>query len=442
GGGGGAGRASGPGVVQGLFVVSPEQALAAFGHDFGGVAMRVADDGTLAAPAGEDVKHCYATKDQLKASNKVLETNRSQFRLSAEGGADVTVRSAKNKAVNLHKVVGTAPSRNERGDDLTGGPNCNQMGQAVMGKGKVKDKKEAVRQVKGTGMTLTEASSTGLDMMRYTNELAGGSSRKSAEKTVTRHNARRESTPQVEKKEPTRAFRMPYAADVQNVKTRVGDVLMRWAGENRNTGIYKLEGDHATATVRDDAAGAFADQIRHIEDDMKRDRPRCLASIDDVGAGAPTFFGEYDTTAQEDEDRDAIDTYDNLDPVAKEKAQKKAGLDVYAAPEVGEAFSIAAVAYPGRDEDVPFPYHWAGVVAKAGADTVTLENYAGRDASGVYFTMYGPQTKVTVGDGSVTKADDQGTKEDKESTTFHGQWKETFPGVHTVTHAAKMVEKK
>lgn len=83
-------------------------------------------------------------------------------------------------------------------------------------------------------------------------------------------------------------------------------------------------------------------------------------------------------------------------------------INQYASPDVGDAFVIASVARSDKhgyltdlQTDARFkpdwPYHFGGVVAKSGSDTVTLENYA-REKEGIsnmsddprwYFQMYG-----------------------------------------------------
>lgn len=73
------------------------------------------------------------------------------------------------------------------------------------------------------------------------------------------------------------------------------------------------------------------------------------------------------------------------------------GIDEYASPEVGEAYRIKYLG--GREGE--WNYHWAGVVARSGLDTVTLENYTRDQRSAAdagrfhdnrwYFAMYGTE---------------------------------------------------
>ena len=88
--------------------------------------------------------------------------------------------------------------------------------------------------------------------------------------------------------------------------------------------------------------------------------------------------------------------YDAMSPAAQDAFDKKHGINKYAAPSVGEAFTRR------RDEDLGEPrgfnWHWGGVIMVAGGDRVTFENYTkhkGYNATdnAWYFAMYGPPTK-------------------------------------------------
>lgn len=89
---------------------------------------------------------------------------------------------------------------------------------------------------------------------------------------------------------------------------------------------------------------------------------------------------------------------------------RRLGANQHARAGVGEAYMITSIGKPEREEgksawirDIPsgelrkvgWPYHFAGVVASSGSDTITLENYArGDDRKNKYdprwyFQMYG-----------------------------------------------------
>lgn len=88
--------------------------------------------------------------------------------------------------------------------------------------------------------------------------------------------------------------------------------------------------------------------------------------------------------------------YNALSAVDKDAFDKKHGINKYAAPGVGEAFTRR------RDDELGgtgFNFHWGGVIMVAGGDRVTFENYTkgnGYDAKDKdwYFATYGPPTKL------------------------------------------------
>lgn len=87
--------------------------------------------------------------------------------------------------------------------------------------------------------------------------------------------------------------------------------------------------------------------------------------------------------------------YNALSEPDKDAFDKKHGINKYAAPEIGEAFTRR------RDDELGgtgFNFHWGGVIMVAGGDRVTFENYTkgkGYDAKDKdwYFATYGPPTK-------------------------------------------------
>jgi hypothetical protein len=88
--------------------------------------------------------------------------------------------------------------------------------------------------------------------------------------------------------------------------------------------------------------------------------------------------------------------YEKLGPDAKDDFDKAAGINIYADPNIGEAFHISSGGgdHPDKPADVgTWNFHWAGVVMKSGADTMTLENYSvsdyGKENKDWVFQMYG-----------------------------------------------------
>ncbi|HEX9989536.1 MAG TPA: hypothetical protein VGE45_13795 [Chloroflexia bacterium] len=88
--------------------------------------------------------------------------------------------------------------------------------------------------------------------------------------------------------------------------------------------------------------------------------------------------------------------YNNLTADEKDKFDEKAGINRYAAPKVGQAYTISSGGAPKPGKKT-WNFHWAGVVMKSGGDSVTLENYAVGDSTvkntDWSFQMYGSATK-------------------------------------------------
>jgi hypothetical protein len=86
----------------------------------------------------------------------------------------------------------------------------------------------------------------------------------------------------------------------------------------------------------------------------------------------------------------ALAAYQAMTPADREAFDEEHGLNRFAAPSVGEAFST--------HEADGFNFHWGGVVFRPGGDFVTLENFykAGctydTQDTNWYFQMYGPAT--------------------------------------------------
>ena len=85
--------------------------------------------------------------------------------------------------------------------------------------------------------------------------------------------------------------------------------------------------------------------------------------------------------------------YQGLSAADKDGFDRSVGINKYATPDVGEAYSIVANKDEAIDQGV-WNFHWGGVVMKSGGDTVTMENFAGSGATAWDFQMYGPASKA------------------------------------------------
>ena len=70
--------------------------------------------------------------------------------------------------------------------------------------------------------------------------------------------------------------------------------------------------------------------------------------------------------------------YNKLPPKTREYLDRRTGINRWANPEVGQAYTISTGGSPVPGRDEPWNFHWAGVVMKSddSRDNVTLENYS------------------------------------------------------------------
>jgi hypothetical protein len=94
---------------------------------------------------------------------------------------------------------------------------------------------------------------------------------------------------------------------------------------------------------------------------------------------------------------EAYKKYAALKPAAKEAFDKKYGINLFAAPRVGQGLTVSSeIDMPGFKEVSPFTwnFHYAATVLTSGHDFVTLENAAGWKVTDWIFFMYGPASKA------------------------------------------------
>jgi len=81
---------------------------------------------------------------------------------------------------------------------------------------------------------------------------------------------------------------------------------------------------------------------------------------------------------------------------ATEQFDLLGGINRFAQPKVGEAYSVIADNFDVKKYGkvhIPWKFHWGAVVLQSGGDSVTLENFADSGGAGWSYHMYGPPTK-------------------------------------------------
>ncbi len=117
--------------------------------------------------------------------------------------------------------------------------------------------------------------------------------------------------------------------------------------------------------------------------------------------------------------------YQALSTADRDKFDKEVGINKYAQPGVGEAYSIVANKDEFVDGKSAWNFHWGGVVMRSGGDSVTMENFAGSGADAWDFQMYGPPSKAG-----------QTFHEQQEQRTHHSSGQAEY-GAHPTTIAVR-----
>jgi hypothetical protein len=98
--------------------------------------------------------------------------------------------------------------------------------------------------------------------------------------------------------------------------------------------------------------------------------------------------------AELDPDPDkARERYHKMSKKERDAFDKKAGINRYADPSIGEAYSIVSDKDEFADGKSAWNFHWGGVCMKSGGDHVTMENFAGSGGDAWDFQMYGSAKK-------------------------------------------------
>jgi hypothetical protein len=170
----------------------------------------------------------------------------------------------------------------------------------------------------------------------------------------------------------------------ENVATSTaGNTMSLWADCGRSARDVMGAGggtgkNYDQVTAMYSSSGAVVRTSAHNPEDMKNEIVK-----NELGGGASAAAGWTKYNALAPSDRAAFD--------------KKTGINRYAAPGVGEGFTMSSggASFPGK---TTWNFHWAGVVMRSGGDVVTLENFAVGDPDAKNtdwnFQMYGPPSRL------------------------------------------------
>ena len=464
---GGSGGSAAP-VLQGYFVLDPEEMKKVVNHDstFSGqeagsdndnpksflddqsvtnlvqkdtvTALRVSDDGNLAIEDADLVarqaKNFFIAAGLIDGTNEKLEEQGSQYRILADGGTLEVPDHTGNMHTLTRVIAQSATNKEHKGDTLNTPVNCNEMAEDVTG-----------------------AKGPALKLHTNTKEQLGYSS--GSADIATRMSAYVKAYSDTEKDNATRFSWSFYRNDPEaKGKEATGFQYEKRSPPDRITRMFEV-----TVKTTEDVA-TFVDLV-----DTKLPRSTMVRGKDaerrliTIGFGEDRVIGrmeeepfvaliearkeieplrfpqppQIDPGLMLEKQGQIGDSYARMDPEDKESVSKKIGINDHANPDIGGAFMINPTGVPDEEDkildrqkdekiDAGFPYHWGGVIAKSGADIMTMENYARKDEDGNkkkpvsetrhYFQLYG--TPASIND---------------KAETFHQFWSKYFANPLTLS---------
>jgi hypothetical protein len=343
-----------------------------------GVSLKVSENYKLAVESVDgdtkQAKAYYSTREQIEASNNQLTATESAFVMVPQDGETVTLTTPEDGKVQLLKVLPrnlATPKGNERsptpenttvteGLGMFSRQQCIELAQAVTGQ------TTGVR--KDSYLKLADTTNEQLRGLLESVNVIGTGKLNAGDKAVTLRNfieelariaeATQAAVPLLEQLRPLFTELQGCLANDAEPSQELQTMLREYADAERYEEIPALSKVEVLASEELGTARMIEDVFKIVRQYVAY---RALKRV------------------EQSDDRDDV--------------LEASGLNEYASPEVGEAYQVKYLQRINGD----WNYHWAGVVARDGEDSVTLENFT-RDERVVsgrfhdarwYFEMYG-----------------------------------------------------
>jgi len=329
-----------------------------------GAALRVAEDGTAAVeqPSMFGSDKLYVDSGKVPAMNSELLANKVPLKFATAGGSVTGVPPAGGGAKTLSKVTAV-----EVADDKKAASIPDDCGRAAH--------------------TVTGATASGATLKAEYKDAKGTESHAKAShpeimklEIIAAH---------FEKELPNAATLIKEAEEALWKSVRLGNLLSPYQGQI---------GDHVRAInlAVDDvkaarlAKDADAEKKAFERYHKARDAYDKYMETKESTTGKTLAELSKEHAKEHGEKMKRINAifapYEKLSDVDKDALDKKAGINRYADPSVGQAYTVSSGGAP--KSNMTWNYHWGGVIMKAGSDNVTMEGYAG-SVGEIYYQIYG-----------------------------------------------------
>ncbi|MCA9661775.1 MAG: DUF4157 domain-containing protein, partial [Myxococcales bacterium] len=325
------------------------------------VALNISTGGHLAVESlggDKQAKAYYTSTERLRTTNEALERVGSAFRMRAVSGHTVSVRTTGSRT--LQKVEPENVDTTVSGVDMVTNQQCVDISRVVGGAHRMgKERRARVREA----VDRVSPKLGGMRRLLASTDLGGVKEAKGKEYASLYDTL---SILDKIKDTPEGVGFVPFAAKLKAVREAIS------SGKPASTEIQEFASDFLTFPEWSEV-----DELRSIHAAIPESQAKHLDGL----------FSDLLLVLQ----RFAL--YNSLKSGSAPELAESAGVNEEARPEIGDAYKISYLEFA---ED-KWNYHWAGVVARDGDDSVTLENYTRDNAKRIgksadprwYFQMYG-----------------------------------------------------
>jgi hypothetical protein len=391
------------------FAASGEEDSSKQTHWANSTPLRVADDGT-AAVAQDSIagsQELYVLPNRLSGANAALKAANAPLTLvkasgSVSGGIPGSLDLGADTLERVKPVEVSNPKKTKEIPD-----DCGNAARTVTGT--IADKKQLHAEYTGKDGTKHVTAATDPEMMKYEIMVDHFGDKIAGAKTVLKdvEAALAKTSAEYGKAEPYFEDLNKLNASVEKAKTATEAIVADYNA---------LKAAHQKKVDAVEAGGASdkADQIKALEADFNKKKAALQAKLDvakkayddankkyqaflDKKVGAKTvrdlLIAYFDAAKVSNALIDTImGPYNNMSATDQEAFDEKVGINRFANPDVGEAYTISSGGAAKSDRPT-WNFHWGGVIMKAAGDNITMENYAGNQTNEWYFQMYGVPTK-------------------------------------------------
>lgn len=352
-------------IVQGYFAHT----------DDAGTPFRVADDMSAATKDNNPWHGLYAESGKAAASTKILNSTGAKVELY-EPGEEKEFKISDTQEMKLKRVAVKNLVNKTEGDVMDLYADCGRSNSLIVGSltrsaaFNDKDSKPAV-----TTQSNPELMKYEIMINHFSSLIANSGTILNTVKTqiAAKDNALKELKPYIDELNTRTEDLNKLQADFNMAKKAYDDFIIVYNTADEAGKKAKEAEKQDLLTKLNEAKDAYGKKQQELQDYKKNTiDPATGLSVETLLSNYFTEKKAYDLLVAE-----IMKPYNDLDAVARDNFDKKAGINTYANPSVGSGYTMSSggTPYPGKST---WNFHWGGVVMESNdkKDKVVLENYS------------------------------------------------------------------